>query len=669
MAKKFQLKASVSTTSFNLDYGSVLNEQQLEVVTSSPGYALVIAGAGSGKTHTLTYRVAYLLEKGIAPSNILLLTFTNKAAREMSERVNSIVPIELSALWAGTFHSICSRILRKHAEEIGFNRSFTILDSDDQKSLLKKLIRQLELKNSNKRFPKAEVILSIYSLALNKQCSVEKILDEHYENYDDWREVILSLHNEYKIIKKESNSMDFDDLLALTLELFLQEKHICALYAKKFKYILVDEYQDTNLLQGKLIKILAGDNNSLMAVGDDAQSIYSWRGAEMENILSFSNDYPGAKVYIIETNYRSTPEILNLSNASIKANGKQYEKELRAHRENGMIPALVPLSDPNMQSSFICQKIQECRSEGIDLEDIAVLYRAHYHSMELQLELVRTDINFKVTSGVRFFEQAHLKDVTAFLKWINNPRDEISFARIISMLPGVGEKITEKIFNQWKQSNAYLEQGFNSLPSLFLFEIKGIPAKSKSYWEQLVYTIDELIDLSSTDGLASPKEQIYSVLEGFYREYAVTAFDNADQRLQDIGTLMEYASSYDELETLLSDLSLVSSVDDKKEEMEESITLSSVHQAKGLEWKVVFVIFLNERMFPSNRVIETGDSKQLEEERRLYYVSITRAKDELYLLYPMTNPKSYNDDYYLEPSRFLSECSSELTEEWEVAPW
>ena len=668
MSRQYNLNTESSPSRSSIDYEGNLNAQQYAAVTSAPGYALVIAGAGSGKTHTLTYRVAFLIEKAVDPGNILLLTFTNKASKEMLERVKNLLQSDISALWGGTFHSICSRILRRHADEIGFERNFSILDSDDQKSLMRRLIKDRNINIKERRFPKAEVILSILSLSTNKSISVEDIIDNNYLQYDEWREDICELAATYKSTKKESNSMDFDDLLALVLALFDSSPDIAKMYQKKFRHVLVDEYQDTNRLQGALIAHFVNGNKSLMAVGDDAQSIYSWRGAEMQHILDFETQFKDAVVYKIETNYRSTPEILELSNASIKSNSNQYEKNLQPVRDPGMTPAVVPLSDPSNQAEFICQKIQETVAMGIEPEEIAVLYRAHYHSMEIQLFLSRLNIPFKITSGLRFFEQAHIKDVTAFVRFVANPKDEVSFRRIIEMLPAIGPKSAEKLWLQWRKESCYLQGTRPESYSKIFLDYK-VPAKAKVFWEQLVYTLDELLDADREDGMSPPDSIIFSVMEGFYRDYAADAFENAEQRLQDIETLKGHAEDYSDIEALLTDLSLISSVDDKKDEPKDQITLSTIHQAKGLEWKVVFVVFLNERMFPSNRVIETGDLQQLEEERRLYYVAVTRAKDELYLTYPMSNPKSYTGDYYLEPSRFLSECPPELTEEWVVSAW
>lgn len=670
MAREYRIEKKRDVSQSAIDYANKLNEQQYAAVTSRPGYALVIAGAGSGKTHTLTYRVAYLLDQGVEPSNILLLTFTNKAAKEMLERVTRIIDSDISPLWGGTFHSICNRILRRHADELGFNRSFSILDGDDQKSLMRRLVKDAKIDTKNKRFPKAEVILGMLSLAANTEDSLESILDWYYPHLENWKEQIIGLSKAYKESKKKANAMDFDDLLINAVRLLSDFPDIARLYQKKFRHVLVDEYQDTNSVQGKLVNLLVQGNRSLMVVGDDAQSIYSWRGADMEHILAFSEQYAGATIYKIETNYRSTPEILELSNAAIKANTNQYEKDLRAVRQEGMTPAVVSLGDPHEQADFITQRISEVIDQGVDPSEIAVLYRAHFHSMDIQLDLARSGIDFKITSGLRFFEQAHVKDVSAFIRFVVNVKDEVSFRRMVEMLPGVGPRSADNLWNAWTQTEYFIR---GNQPKSFSEVLLGfkISAKSKKFYEQLCYTLDELLDSESEDGFARPEDMIFSILEGFYIDYMMGAFDNGEERKQDIDTVREHAADYSTVEEFLNDLSLLGSVDDEQaaDSYKPMVTLSTIHQAKGLEWKVVFVVYLNERMFPSARVIEAADKQQMEEERRLFYVAITRAKDELYLTYPLSNPRSYSDDYYLQPSRFLADCPAEMTEEWVISNW
>jgi DNA helicase II / ATP-dependent DNA helicase PcrA len=677
MARQYTLHNSTPSHASGIDYVASLNEEQYAAVSSPPGRALVIAGAGSGKTRTLTYRVAWLLDHGIDSRQILLLTFTNKAAREMTERVRELVPHDTSALWAGTFHSIGSRILRRHAEDIGFSRSFSILDRDDQKSMLNAIIGSLEIDTKQRRFPKADVLASMFSLIENTGVTLDQIIADRYDHFYDWIEEIEKVHKGYAAGKIATNSMDFDDLLCQTVRLFEEFPDILESYQNRFKHILVDEYQDTNSVQCRMIDLLAGKGNSLMAVGDDAQSIYSWRGADMSLILGFPKRYPGAKVHIIETNYRSVPEILDLSNAAISANSGRFEKDLRSSREpQGVKPGLVPLPDPNTQAAFVAQRILDHQESGMPWSEMAVLYRAHFQSLEIQLELTRRGIPFAITSGLRFFEQAHIKDVSAFMRFVVNRRDEVSFLRMVSLLPGVGPGSAAKLWNDWLKSGLAGNENppVEKWSELFL-EFK-VPKKSAKHWEQLCYTLDELTPAGQ---FATPSDMIKSILEGVYKDYLTASFDNAESRHSDLEKLSEYAGNFTDILDFLQQLSLMSSTDGQPSPSSSSIqdpqssipsrdevTLSSIHQAKGLEWKAVFLIWLVDGQFPNGRILETDDQDMLEEERRLFYVALTRAKDKLYLTYPMMNPKSYNGDYVCRPSQFLEDFPQELVEEWNV---
>ena len=513
-------------------------------------------------------------------------------------------------------------------------------------------------------------MITIFSLIENTGVSLEDILETRYPYFEEWAEEIAKVEERYRAKKLETNSADFDDLLILPLRLFRENEDILERYQKRFGYLLVDEYQDTNAVQSELIDLLSKPRYSVMVVGDDAQSIYSWRGADMDNILSFPERYPNAKVYKIETNYRSVPEVLELSNASIAVNRKQFTKTLNAARDGGrMTPALIPVEDPRTQANFVAQRILELRDEGIEIEEMAVLYRAHYQSLEIQMELTSRGIPFEITSGLRFFEQAHIKDIAAFLRFVTNRKDEVSFKRFTLLLPGVGARTADKIWAAWLKTG---HQGDDNPPKKFsevLLKIK-VPAKAARDWEQLAYTMDELV---TPDGFARPSEMITSVLEGVYDEHMRQSFDNYENRRQDIEQLIMYSESFDDILELLGQLSLMSAVDGepngKREELDgEKLTLSSIHQAKGLEYKVVFLIWLADGMFPNNRVLEADDEEMLEEERRLFYVALTRAKDELYLTYPQLNPKSYSGDIITRPSRFLDECPEEMMEVWEVGP-
>ena len=669
MARDYKLQRDPGGPVSGIDYRAELNDEQFSAVTSPPGRALVIAGAGSGKTRTLTYRVAFLLDQGVDARNILLLTFTNKAAREMTERVRALVPHDVAPLWSGTFHSIGNRILRRHAEELGFTKAFTILDSDDQKSIVANVVAGMDIDTKSRRFPKADVLAGMFSLERNTGEELKEIIAVRYPYFDDWQAEIHAVRDAYAKRKLEANSMDFDDLLLKTLELFRAHPDILALYQKRFRHILVDEYQDTNAVQSELIDLLAGAGSSVMAVGDDAQSIYSWRGADMGNILSFPERHGGCRVFKIETNYRSVPEILELSNAAIRANRSRFDKDLRSSRElMGSKPALVALEDPRTQAQFVAQRMLELRDEGIPLEEMAVLYRAHFQSLEIQMELTTRGIPFAITSGLRFFEQAHIKDVAAFLRFVTNRRDETSFKRIALLLPGIGAKGAEKLWAGWLKSGWATREEIPEWTEAL--KLKGVPAKASKHWAQLGHILDEL-----TPGgvFAKPGDMVYSILEGMYDDHLRASYDNYENRRSDIEQLMTYGGGFEDVLEFLSQLSLLGSADGepggRREEADgEKVTLSSIHQAKGLEWKAVFLIWLTDGAFPNGRVIEAGEESVMEEERRLFYVALTRAKDELYLTYPMINPKSYSGDLMQRPSRFLDDFPKEMVEEWKVTP-
>ncbi|MFA7342943.1 MAG: ATP-dependent helicase [Terrimicrobiaceae bacterium] len=644
-----------------IDFAAELNGQQHAAVTSPPGPALVIAGAGSGKTRALTYRVAWLLAQGVPARSILLLTFTNKAAREMLERVRALVPGTAEGVWGGTFHSIGNRILRRHAERVGFRQGFTIMDREDQEDMIASVLAREGLASTERRFPKAEVLADIHSYSINTGFPVRRVLGEKYRYFIPLEMEIERVQNLYEARKKESNSMDFDDLLCKTLELFLTSGDIAAEYQNQFRHILVDEYQDTNKIQADLVDHLARKHGNIMVVGDDAQSIYSWRGANIENILDFPKRYPGAQVFKIETNYRSVPEVLNLANAAILGNGRQVPKTLGAVRTSHPVrPALVCLDTNIQQAAFVAQRVLELRDEGIELREMAVLYRAHYHSMDVQLEFTRRGIPFSITSGLRFFEQAHIKDVAAFLKFAMNPRDEVAFKRMARMLPGIGNKTAESL---WSQAASALGGGtdFRRLQGF------KVPAKCAKTWTQFVHTLSDLVPAS---GPLKPAAMMEAVLFALYDDYMKTKFANYDARKDDLTTLMGFAGQFESTEEFLSQLALLGGVETSDafagDSDSEKITLSTLHQAKGLEWKVVFLIWLADGMFPSARSLETPDS--IEEERRLFYVGVTRCKDELYLTYPELRLNAGYGDNFQRPSRFLSELPENLMETWEVGP-
>src|SRR3954470_24121564 len=431
-------------------YKQELNEEQFRAVTAKPGAALVVAGAGSGKTRVITYRVAYLIEQGVSPQRIVLATFTNRAAREMLRRVETLTGSQnVHRVWGGTFHRIANMMLRRHAVSIGYDQNYSILDSEDARDLLNLCIDDAAIDTKKKRFPKAEVLQDILSYATNTDTPIENVIIGKYPYFELLSPQIKRIDFIYQQRKRERNVMDYDDLLLNMKRLLVERQEIAVMYAEQFQHILVDEYQDTNRLQAELIDLLGVKHRNVMVVGDDAQSIFAWRGAEFTNIYEFPKRYPEAAVYKLETNYRSTPEILGLANVSIANNRRQFPKMLKAVKQSrGFKPAMVPCSDVEQQSAFVASRILELRDNGTSLEDMAVIYRSHYHSIELQLELARRNIPYRVQSGVRFFEQAHIKDVVSYLRVIVNPRDELAWKRVLKMIPGIGNATANRVYEE-----------------------------------------------------------------------------------------------------------------------------------------------------------------------------------------------------------------------------
>jgi DNA helicase-2/ATP-dependent DNA helicase PcrA len=654
MSVEYVLKKTATPAGAQIDYRGALNDEQYAAVTAKPGPILVIAGAGSGKTRTLTYRVAYLIENGVEPENILLLTFTNKASREMLERVGNLLPHDISRIWGGTFHSVANRLLRRHANDLGFSSDFTILDRDDAQDLAVTALKSAGLDPKDKTLPKGAVLLDIFGLAANTEKSIATVVDEHYPYFNGLIGQLEAIQRIFRERKRADNVMDYDDLLVYALRLLQEHEDIRKFYQQQFQHVLVDEYQDTNKIQSDFIDTLAAFHHQVMAVGDDAQSIYSWRGANFENVLTFPQRFPGTAEIRIETNYRSTPEILTLANYAIAANTRQFPKNLHSVRpaEKFSKPALICLQDANQQAQFICQRIDELVEEGIELNEIAILYRAHFHSMEVQMEMTRRQMPFELLSGLRFFEQAHIKDVAAFLKFALNPKDELAFKRIALLMPGLGERTADKLWDKVSKGGD--------------FATLGPPAKAVAQWKQWVATHAQ-ITASDLRGRAS--EQIQVIIDAIYEDYMKVKFPNFQSRLEDLGQLRAFAQNFERTEEFLAQLALLTNVDggpkgDGPLRGQPCVRLSTVHQAKGLEWKAVFVIMLCDGLFPASRSMETMEGE--EEERRLFYVAVTRACDELYLTYPLMRASASFDDRWQEPSRFISNFPRGMVNEWKI---
>lgn len=630
-------------------FEKALNAEQLAAVQAPDGPVLIIAAAGTGKTRTLIYRVAWLVERGIDPDRILLLTFTNRAAREMLDRARGLVGEGVSGLWGGTFHHMANRMLRRHAEAIGYRSDYTILDQDDSRTIVRAAADELDL--LGKHFPKPDVLLDVYGLAASREVSVESIARQRFGSHDIDIGDVGRVHALYEKKKRESNAMDFDDLLINGLRLFRENQSILAHYRERFMHIMVDEYQDTNVIQAAWVDCLAAERRNILVVGDDFQSIYSWRGADFRNIMNFPSRYPGAGIFKLETNYRSVPGILDVANACIAGNPDQFQKTLRATRCATRPPTLARLRDGEQQALYVVDRIRRLRAAGRSLNEIVVLYRAHYHALELQLLLARERIPFQITSGMRFFEQAHIKDACALLRLAANPDDELSFARLLQLFPKVGKKTCSKIWEKMgRRFDARDAAARKALES-------ALPVAARRSWQDL----EELFAL--LDG--PPSALIERFLSSFYDQYAVETFDNYPRRVEDIGELVLFTERFESTADFLSEMALLTNLDTEAQELsdqsEEVVRLSTIHQAKGLEWPVVFLLWLSDGMFPSSRSLEddSGDA----EERRLFYVATTRAKDELFLCVPALRRARDGGVQFYSPSRFVTELPPSLIQE------
>ncbi len=634
MSRRYELKPPARTKGA-LNHAGLLNEEQQAVVEAGDGPLLVIAGAGSGKTRTLTWRVARLLHDGVSPDGLLLLTFTNKAAREMLRRVEEVARVETRQIWGGTFHHVAHRVLREHAPVLGYAKGYSIL------------------------------VVDLVSMAVNTQTPLAEVVADRRPQFLALSDEILRVARRFAERKHAINAMDFDDLLMNWKLLLVDHEPVRRLLADRFRHVLVDEYQDTNKLQGDVIDLLAGEHRNLCVVGDDAQCIYGFRGAHFANILGFEERYPDAQRFDLTVNYRSTPQILELANASIAYNVKQYEKALQAVRSEGALPALVPCRHVQQQAEFVAQRVLELRDEGIPLPEICVLYRAHHHAMEIQFELARRGIPFVVRSGVRFFEAAHIKDVLAHLRFARNPGDELALKRALRLAPGIGSASADAV---WNALAARRRGGTGGLDELLAPDVAGqVPPKGRAGYRRLVELLRKLGRPPTAD---LPGEAIELVLAEGYKEHLETEFVNADSRLEDLRQLAEYARGYDDMESFLSEIALLSELSGETVseggEPDEKMVLSSVHQAKGLEWRAVFLVWLADGRFPSAQALRDRDGE--EEERRLFYVACTRARDELYLCFPIMAAPRDRERVVLKASRFVEELPGDpaVYERWQL---
>lgn len=628
-----------------INFDHELNLEQLGVVHNGDGPCLVLAGAGSGKTRTITYRVAYLLEKGIHPSQILLVTFTNKAAREMNERLESLTGTRLP--WSGTFHHIAYRLLKIHAPLLGYKNNFSVLDGDDSQAIIKTCIKGV--KHTAKKFPSASVLLSILSYAKNTESAIEEVLELKYPSWTVLAEEIQAVGREYEQKKKAGNAMDFDDLL-YNAAVLLNQPDVRQKYAGQFQYILVDEYQDTNKLQASLINRLASIHHNVLVVGDDAQSIYSFRGADINNILEFEQDYPEAKVFKLETNYRSVAPILELANNVIANNTKQYQKKLKTVKYEGERPELRPQVDQGTEASFVVKKINELLDAGTPPREIAVLFRASHHSQRLELELSRAGILYEYRGGLRFFERAHVKDVLSYLRILDNPLDTAAWLRTLLREEGIGPAAADRLITSIRQ--------LDTLENITALGSEMLSTKALMGWNNFIIIWSALYGNKNMP----PSELIGLILASPYREYLETEYIDSRDRLADLEELKSFAEKYTDLSTFLGETTLQESFTTATAEsaaradMKDKIILSTIHQSKGLEWEYVFIVNLARGAFPNDRALQ--EENGLEEERRLFYVAITRAKQKLFLTYPLASGSF--GDFLAGPSMLLEEVNPAL---------
>lgn len=625
---------------FRLDYAALLNPAQLEAVTTTEGPVLVIAGAGSGKTRTLVFRVARLVEQGIDPQAILLLTFTRKSASEMLRRAAGLLDGRCEQVSGGTFHSFANIVLRRHGQPLGLASSFTILDRGDSEDALGLLRARLGLDRKDKRFPRKQTIAELFSMAVNKSVPLAVLLEESYAHLAEHGEDLEALRIAYETYKRERQVVDYDDLLVKLHLLLSEHDAVRAQLSRRYRYIMVDEYQDTNPLQAAIVRGLASEHGNVMAVGDDAQSIYAFRGADFRNIMQFPTLFAGARVIALEENYRSTQPVLDVANAVMAEAQERYTKVLFTRQPEGPQPLLIAAENENYQSRFVAQRILELREEGVPLSEIAVLFRSSFHAFDLELELSRADLPFIKRGGFKFIETAHVKDVLAHLRVVENPRDAVSWHRLLLLLEGVGPRTADDLATR----------AIDAADAAAALEAVG----GRSYSTALQALAGLLRRLHEPG--RRPEELLATVLRYYEPLLKRIHPDDHPKRLRDLEHFQSIAARYRSLQSLLADMALEppnDSVNDvlATEEDEGLLCLSTIHSAKGLEWHTVFVIWLVDGKFPSTYSMHTD--AELEEERRLLYVAVTRAKRHLYLSYPINMYDRATGMVLSKPSRFL----------------
>ncbi len=639
-----------SNRRFRIQYENELNSAQLEAVKATEGPLLVIAGAGSGKTRTLTYRVARLVEEGVAPASILLLTFTRKAAQQMLQRASGLLDRRCENVAGGTFHSFGNLILRRYAYALGLASNFTILDRVDAEALISMLRKENGASTTSRSLPRKHTLANIFSRAVNKMIPVEDVVYDDYPHMTAELEAIDKIFQAYNRYKKENNFLDFDDLLVYQLKLLKNNPDLRARISSAYQYVMVDEYQDTNRIQARILYLLTGVHQNIMVVGDDSQSIYAFRGANFKNIMQFPKMFPGTRIIALEENYRSVQPILNLTNSIIEQAKEKYSKNLFTRKTGGNLPVLVEAQNENEQSLFIVDKIQQLHRQGIALNQIAVLFRAGFHSFDLEIELTRSQLPFIKVGGFKFAESAHIKDALAHLRVISNPYDRISWYRILLLIAKIGPASARKIYESIAGEGA-------GLAGLWSVDMKSGAAKGLKRLKDL---------LSIFDTHEMPLVKMGETVIDYYLPILKDRYDDHPKRAKDLEQLVAIMERYGSLEKFLTDMALEppnTAVDDtfttgKPEE--DRLVLSTIHSAKGLEWHTVFIIWALDGRFPSSHALHKDE--ELEEELRLMYVAATRACENLHFTYPK---QVYDRSLAIvlnHPSRFIDMIPDDVLE-------
>ena len=639
---------SPTAKTYRIDYAGLLNPAQLAAVTHRDGPILVVAGAGSGKTRTLIYRAARLIESGVAPESILLLTFTRRAAQEMLRRVEGLLGDGARGIAGGTFHSFANTVLRRYSNAIGIKPNFTILDRADMEDVINLVRTRSGLVTRDRRFPKKSAIAGLISMARNKRRTIADEIDIDYPHLAEHLAELIQLAAGYDGYKKERGLLDYDDLLDRLTELLDRHEPVRLKLGAAYRYVMVDEYQDTNAVQAELVRQLGREHGNVMAVGDDAQSIYSFRGANFRNIMDFPALFPGARIIKLEENYRSVQGILNVANEVINGAAEKYTKALFTRREGGVSPLLVRAGDEHMQSRFVAQRILDLREEGIELEEIAVLFRSGFHSFDLELELQRCDIPFIKRGGFKFVETAHIKDVLAHLRVVANPADAVSWLRVLMLVPGVGHRTAERAIDGIVEA---------ADPAAAITSALAAPGDRRA---GAASRLADLMTALRAKGI-TPARQVGLVME-YYAPILRDAYpDDYPRRQRDLDHFQTITERYRSLESMLTEMALEPPADSlggvlATDSDEAVLTLSTIHSAKGLEWRVVFLIWVADGRFPAPQGVEP---EEIEEERRLMYVAATRARDELYFVYPIYMFDRAVGYTMGQPSRFLDSLNPE----------